>query len=99
MIGYPPQEACDPQLTWVAIAEAMMDERCAELAEIAFSLYGRLGEARAENDRLRARLQSCLCEPRRDHADHRNGSHPESYAVLIASTRLRALSLVTIVVR
>jgi hypothetical protein len=104
------EQACDPQLCWVAIQEALQERRCADLAEIAFSLYGQLGEARAENDRLRASLQSCLCGPRRPNAGHKagnragdqagdKGSQPESYAVLIASTRLRAFSLVTIAVR
>jgi|HubBroStandDraft_4_1064222.scaffolds.fasta_scaffold1292861_1 hypothetical protein len=96
------EQACDPQLCWVAIAEALQERRCAELADIAFRLFGQLGEVRAENDRLRASLQSCLCGPRRDKAGDQardNGSHPESYAVLIASTRLRAFSLVTIAVR
>ena len=92
------EQACDLQLCWVAIAEALQERRCADLAEIAFGLYGQLGEARAENDRLRASLQSCLCGPRRNKAGN-NGSQPESYAVLIASTRLRAFSLVTIAVR
>jgi hypothetical protein len=98
MIWYGPEKACDPQLCWVAIAEAMLERRYADLADIAFSLYGQLGEARAENDRLRASLQSCLCGPR-GHQARNNGSHPESYAVLIASTRLRAFSLVTTAVR
>jgi hypothetical protein len=96
MIWYGPERACDPQLCWVAIAEAMMERRHADLADIAFSLYGQLGEARAENDRLRASLRSCLP---RGHQAGFNGSQPESYAVLIASTRLRAFSLVTIAVR
>jgi hypothetical protein len=98
MIGYAPEQSCDPQLCWVAIAEALQERRCADLADIAFSLYGQLGEARAENDRLRASLQSCLCGPRHHNAENK-GSHPESYAVLIASTRLRAFSLVTTAVR
>ena len=92
------EQACDPQLCWVAIAEAQQERRCADLAEIAFGLYGQLSEARAENDRLRASLRSCLCGPRRYKAGDK-GSQPESYAVLIASTRLRAFSLVTIAVR
>ena len=102
MIWYPPEKACDPQLCWVAIAEALQERRHADLADIAFSLYGQLGEARAENDRLRASLQSCLCGTRQYKAGNKagnKGSHPESYAVLIASTRLRAFSLVTTVVR
>ncbi len=98
MIRYGPERACDPQLCWVAIAEAMMERRSADLADIAFSLYGQLGEARAENDRLRASLRSCLCGPSGYQARY-NGSQPESYAVLIASTRLRAFSLVTTAVR
>ena len=104
------EQACDPQLCLVAIAEALQERRCADLAEIAFGLYGQLSEARAENDRLRASLRSCLCGPRRNNAEHdaahnaankagNKGSQPESYAVLIASTRLRAFSLVTIAVR
>lgn len=50
----------DPILTWVAIQEAMREHREVELAEIAISLYGQLGEARAEVSRLRASLHSSL---------------------------------------
>jgi hypothetical protein len=50
----------DPGLAWVAIQEATREHREAELAEIAVSLYGQLGEAKAEADRLRASLQSSL---------------------------------------
>jgi hypothetical protein len=50
----------DPDMTWVAIIEAMREHREAELAEIAISLYGQLGEARAELSRLRASLHSSL---------------------------------------
>jgi hypothetical protein len=50
----------DPDLAWVAIVEAMREHREAELAEIAISLYGQLGEARAEVSRLRASLHSSL---------------------------------------
>jgi hypothetical protein len=49
----------DPELAWVAIQEAVREQRHAELAEIAVSLYGQLGEARAEISRLRASLYSC----------------------------------------
>jgi hypothetical protein len=45
-----------------------------------------------------APLVSGRPEPGEGHVQH-HGSQPESYAVLIASTRLRAFSLVTIVVR
>lgn len=51
----------DPQLAWVAIQEAALEHRYAELAEIAISLYGQLDEARTENARLRASLRSALC--------------------------------------
>jgi hypothetical protein len=84
----------DPQLTWVTILEAARDHHEAELAEIAISLYGELGEAMAEISRLRASLQSSLPRP-----PVRYGSQPASKADLIASTRLRAFSLVTTVVR
>ena len=50
----------DPRLVWVAIQEAALDHREADLAEIAISLYGQLGEARAEIGRLRATLRSSL---------------------------------------
>ena len=50
----------DPNLAWVAIQEAMQGHRESELAEIAVSLYGQLGEAKAEVSRLRASLQSSL---------------------------------------
>jgi hypothetical protein len=48
----------EPDLVWVAIQEATQEHRDAELSQIAVSLYGQLGEARAEIDRLRASLQS-----------------------------------------
>lgn len=48
----------DPQLAWVAIQEAAQEQRYADLAEIAVSLYGQLGEARAEICRLRASLHA-----------------------------------------
>jgi hypothetical protein len=51
----------DFDLLWVSIQEATQEERPAELAEIAISLYGQLGEARAEITRLRAALRSYLC--------------------------------------
>ncbi len=50
----------DPELAWVAIQEAAREQQHAELAEIAFSLYGQLGEARAEITRLRALLHASL---------------------------------------
>jgi hypothetical protein len=50
----------DPQLAWVAILEAAHEQRYTELAEIAISLYGQLGEAQAEICRLRASLHSSL---------------------------------------
>jgi hypothetical protein len=50
----------DPQLAWVAIQEAAEEQRHVELAEIAVSLYGQLGEARAEISRLRASLHASL---------------------------------------
>jgi hypothetical protein len=50
----------DPELAWVAIQEAVREQQHAELAEIAVSLYGQLGEARAEISRLRASLHSCM---------------------------------------
>jgi hypothetical protein len=50
----------DPQLVWVTILDAAQEHHEAELAEIAISLYGELGEARAEISRLRASLQSSL---------------------------------------
>lgn len=50
----------DPALAWAAIQEAARDHHEAELAEIAVSLYGQLGEAKAEIDRLRAALHSSL---------------------------------------
>jgi hypothetical protein len=52
----------DPELVWVALLQAVQDSRDAELAEIAISLYGQLGEARAQIDRLRATLQSSLSQ-------------------------------------
>ncbi len=51
----------DPDLLWVAIQEAAQEQRSAELAEITISLYGQLGEAKAEISRLRASLRSYLC--------------------------------------
>jgi hypothetical protein len=51
----------DPQLVWVDLLQAVQEHHDAELAEIAITLYGQLGEARAEIDRLRATLQSSLC--------------------------------------
>jgi len=48
----------DPQLVWVAILDAAQEHHEAELTEIAISLYGELGEAKAEISRLRAALQS-----------------------------------------
>jgi hypothetical protein len=50
----------DPSLTWVAITEAVREHREEQLAEIAISLYGQLGEAKAEVSRLRASLRSSL---------------------------------------
>jgi hypothetical protein len=50
----------DPELVWIAIQEAAQERRHADLAEIAVSLFGQLGEARAEVGRLRASLRSCL---------------------------------------
>lgn len=50
----------NPELAWVVIQEAMQEQRPAELAEIAVSLYGQLGEARAEITRLRASLHASL---------------------------------------
>lgn len=46
----------DLRQAWVAIQEAAQEEQHAELTEIAISLYGQLGEARAEAARLRALL-------------------------------------------
>lgn len=54
------ERLCDPRLAWVAIQEAAQAERHGELADIAISLYGQLGEARAEISRLRATLHSSL---------------------------------------
>jgi hypothetical protein len=51
----------DPELIWIAIQQATLEHRHAELAEIAVSLYSQLDEARAENARLRASLRSALC--------------------------------------
>jgi hypothetical protein len=82
----------DPQLTWVAIQDAALGSRSAELADIAFALYGQLGEARAEITTLRAALRRSL-------ASRRYGSQPASYAARTASTRLRAFSLATMAVR
>jgi hypothetical protein len=50
----------DPELVWVAIQEAAQEHRDTELAEIAISLYGQLGEAKAEISRLRSSLHSSL---------------------------------------
>jgi len=50
----------DQQLVWVAILDAAQEHREAELADIAISLYGELGTARAEISRLRASLQCSL---------------------------------------
>lgn len=52
------QTETNPQQLWVAILEAAQEHHEAELADIAISLYGKLGEARAEISRLRASLQS-----------------------------------------
>jgi hypothetical protein len=48
----------DLRPAWVAILEAAQEERPAELAEIAISLYGQLGEAQAEIYRLRTSLHA-----------------------------------------
>jgi hypothetical protein len=50
----------DLDQTWVAIQEAASENRSEELAEIAISLYGQLGVAKAEISRLRASLYSSL---------------------------------------
>jgi hypothetical protein len=50
----------DAALTWIAIQEAVREHRLADLAEIAICLYGQLGEAKAEANRLRAALRSCV---------------------------------------
>lgn len=50
----------EPELTWLDIQEAVREQRHAELAEIAVSLYGQLGEAQAEICRLRAALHAFL---------------------------------------
>jgi hypothetical protein len=50
----------DPTLAWAAIQEATREHHEAELAEIAISLYGQLGEARAEISKLRAALNSSM---------------------------------------
>jgi hypothetical protein len=50
----------ESRLTWVAILEAEQKQRPAELAHIAISLFGQLGEAQAEICRLRAALHSSL---------------------------------------
>jgi hypothetical protein len=50
----------NPELTWAVILEAAREQQPSELAEIAFSLYGQLGEARAEICRLRASLHTCM---------------------------------------
>ena len=49
-----------PELTWAVILEAAREQRQSELADIAFSLYGQLGEAQAEICRLRASLHTCM---------------------------------------
>jgi hypothetical protein len=51
---------CDPELTWVAIQEAALGRRSAELAEIAIGLHGQLEQARAEISRLRVTLRASL---------------------------------------
>jgi len=61
MIEHATETLRDPELAWVAIQEATLEHRYADLAEIAICLYGQLGEARAEAGRLRASLQSALC--------------------------------------
>jgi hypothetical protein len=48
----------DLDQTWVAIQEAATENRGEELAEIAISLYGQLGVAKAEVSRLRASLRA-----------------------------------------
>lgn len=50
----------DPRLVWAAILDAAREHHEAELADIAISLYGELGEARAEIGRLRAALRASL---------------------------------------
>jgi hypothetical protein len=50
----------DPRQAWVTILEAAQRERPEELADIAFSLYGQLGEAQAEICRLRTSLHASL---------------------------------------
>jgi hypothetical protein len=53
----------DPRLAWAAIQDAVRDGGHDELADIAISLYGQLGEARAEIARLRASLHASLAAP------------------------------------
>jgi hypothetical protein len=60
MSEYRVAEWRDSEPTWIAIQEAVQEQRHIELAEIAVSLYGQLGEATAEISRLRATLRSCL---------------------------------------
>jgi hypothetical protein len=60
MVGQLTESLRDPQLAWVAILEAAQLERPEELAEIAISLYGQLGEAQAEICRLRTSLHASL---------------------------------------
>ena len=43
----------DLRMTWVLIQEAALRESSDELADIAVSLFGQLGEAQAEISRLR----------------------------------------------
>jgi hypothetical protein len=50
----------DPDAVWVLLQEAIQEHAEAELADIAISLYGQLGEARAEISRLRASLRLSL---------------------------------------
>ena len=52
--------ARDPEQAWASLWEAARENRERELADLAFSLYGQLGEARAEISRLRAALRARL---------------------------------------
>ena len=84
----------DPQLTWVALLQAVQENRDADLAEIAISLYGQLGEARAEIDRLRATLQSSLCALASRHADASAPASGQPAEVVSGLDRINAVARV-----
>jgi hypothetical protein len=82
----------DPQVVWVALLQAVQENRDTELADIAISLYGQLGEARAEIDRLRATLQSSLCASASRHADASAPASGQPAQVVSGLDRIHAVA-------